>query len=287
MIDYRALIALEAVVKYKGFDNAAKNLFITQSAVSQRIKQLESQLGEPLILRKSPPEATALGHRLINHLQTVQHMETDLQLPLQDKRIHACIAVTADAVATWFAQALSVVSDHANIELVLADQDAGIELMKRGEVLACLCSANKPVNGAKVDHLGIMRYRAYASPAFQTKYSLKKNLLGLKQAPCLIFNEDDRLQHAFLKKVNLPEPKNTIHCPSSEGFIQLAIAGCGFGLMPEIQTQNAVSNKLLIDLTPDNFIDVPLFWHTWQTSSSIMGRLKDAVIKTAQEILRK
>ena len=58
MIDYQLLKALYAVVTEKGFEKAAQTLFITQSAVSKRIYQLESQLGEPVIIRTKPPKAT-------------------------------------------------------------------------------------------------------------------------------------------------------------------------------------------------------------------------------------
>ena len=39
--DYDSLVALGAVVREGGFDAAAKSLAVSQSAVSQRIKQLE------------------------------------------------------------------------------------------------------------------------------------------------------------------------------------------------------------------------------------------------------
>ena len=43
--DYDSLLALDAVVREGGFDAAAKALEVTQSAVSQRIKQLEDRVG--------------------------------------------------------------------------------------------------------------------------------------------------------------------------------------------------------------------------------------------------
>ena len=46
--DYRTLQALDAVIRERGFERAAQKLCITQSAVSQRIKQLENLFGQPL-----------------------------------------------------------------------------------------------------------------------------------------------------------------------------------------------------------------------------------------------
>ena len=44
----------QTVIETQGFENAAARLFITQSAVSQRIKALESEYGEPVLVRALP-----------------------------------------------------------------------------------------------------------------------------------------------------------------------------------------------------------------------------------------
>lgn len=41
-LDYKWIEALDAVVKQRSFERAAEQLYISQSAVSQRIKQLEN-----------------------------------------------------------------------------------------------------------------------------------------------------------------------------------------------------------------------------------------------------
>lgn len=286
MLDYRALEALSAVIQYQGFDRAAQKLNISQSAVSQRIKLLESRMGQPLILRQTPPKATELGTRLITHLQTVKHLEMDLDLPSEHhERVHAKIAVNHDSLSTWFSEALGRITDDIDADLIIADQDYGIELMKRGEVLACLCSDGNAVNGARVDRLGIMRYRAYANHDFMLRFKLLENFDALHSAPCLIFNKDDKLQHRFLEKLGQSEPENLIHCPSSEGFVQLAASGVGFGMIPEIQAALSVQVGSLIDIAPDTYIDVPMYWHSWRSAGSAMKQLRASVIKTAHRWL--
>ena len=42
MLDYRGIEALQSVLSLQSFEKAAAKLHITQSAVSQRIKNLES-----------------------------------------------------------------------------------------------------------------------------------------------------------------------------------------------------------------------------------------------------
>ena len=48
-LDYKWIEALEAVVSSGSFDKAAEELFVSQSAVSQRIKQLEKFIAQPVV----------------------------------------------------------------------------------------------------------------------------------------------------------------------------------------------------------------------------------------------
>jgi len=47
MLDYAALSALAAVIREGSFERAAQALFVTPSAVSQRIRSLEERVGDP------------------------------------------------------------------------------------------------------------------------------------------------------------------------------------------------------------------------------------------------
>ena len=77
-LDYKLLRALDAVLQEQNFDRAAKSLHITQSAISQRIKQLEQQFAEPLLIRSQPLQATPLGQKLLAHYRQVHQLELEL-----------------------------------------------------------------------------------------------------------------------------------------------------------------------------------------------------------------
>ena len=68
-LDYRLLQALDAVVQEQNFERAARALCLTQSAVSQRIKQLEQQMAQPLLIRATPLQPTAAGRQLLSPRQ--------------------------------------------------------------------------------------------------------------------------------------------------------------------------------------------------------------------------
>ena len=79
--DYRTLQALDAVIRERGFERAAQKLCITQSAVSQRIKQLENMFGQPLLVRTVPPRPTEQGQKLLALLRQVELLEDERYFP--------------------------------------------------------------------------------------------------------------------------------------------------------------------------------------------------------------
>jgi DNA-binding transcriptional LysR family regulator len=71
-MDIALLKTFLEVVKRRHFGKAADTLCITQSAVSARIKLLESQLGLQLLVRQRKEiQLTPAGHRLLRHAQTI------------------------------------------------------------------------------------------------------------------------------------------------------------------------------------------------------------------------
>lgn len=100
--DYRTLQALDAVIRERGFERAAQKLCITQSAVSQRIKQLENMFGQPLLVRTVPPRPTEQGQKLLALLRQVELLEEEW---LGDEQTGSTplllsLAVNADSLAT-------------------------------------------------------------------------------------------------------------------------------------------------------------------------------------------
>ncbi|WP_432773202.1 LysR family transcriptional regulator [Francisella salimarina] len=78
MIDYKAIQALKEVIEQQSFELAANKLFISQSAVSQRIKSLETKFGAPVLIRVLPYKVTKLGQDLLSYLAKVELLESGL-----------------------------------------------------------------------------------------------------------------------------------------------------------------------------------------------------------------
>jgi len=80
------LDAFLAAAKSLNFSRAAESLFITQSALSQRIKNLELTMGATLFIRDpSQIKITEIGEKLLGYCQTKDSMEDELLLNLTSK----------------------------------------------------------------------------------------------------------------------------------------------------------------------------------------------------------
>ena len=75
MFDYQTIRALAAVTRTGSFDKAARQLGVTASAISQRIKALEDRLGTILVVRGQPCKPTDAGRRLVQHADDVALLE--------------------------------------------------------------------------------------------------------------------------------------------------------------------------------------------------------------------
>ncbi len=289
MFDYKLLAALAAVVEQAGFDRAAQVLGLSQSAVSQRIKLLEARVGQPVLVRATPPTPTEIGRRLLNHVQQVRLLERDLQgqVPALDEAAtpeRLRIALNADSLATWWAVAVGgfCARQRLLLELVVEDQEVGLKRMRAGEVAGCVCAAERPVAGARSLALGAMRYRALASPAFVARHFADGvTAAALARAPAIVFGPDDQLQHRYLAELGVAGGFAYHLCPSSEGFVRLTEGGLGWGLVPELQVRGELARGALVELVPGRSIDVPLYWHHWRNGGELLAGLTEQLRRAA------
>ncbi|MCS6133951.1 LysR family transcriptional regulator ArgP [Shewanella baltica] len=308
MLEYANLKALAVVVSEGGFDRAAKVLHITQSAVSQRIRQLEEKVGQSLLIRSNPVVATPTGKRLLRHYSQVQLLESELRAEMDaDDPNHPTtvrIAVNADSLATWFLPALAgMFSRHAwLLELIVDDESYTHHLLKNGEAVGCVTTTEVPMAGCSSEFLGTMEYLCVATPEFAARHfgepsdtqSLSNTQLfnGISQAqlakaPAVVFSTKDKLHEKFLAQYFNMTPgqwwQHTI--PSSESFLEAINLSLGYGLVGHLQAKPLIDQGILIELTPERRMRVPLFWQHWNIKAKQTTLVYRALAATAQHNL--
>jgi LysR family transcriptional regulator, chromosome initiation inhibitor len=294
--DPDSLECLAAIVEEGGFERAAQRLSITQSAVSQRLRTLEAQVGTVLIVRSRPLKATSAGQLLLKHTKMLRLLRADLERDLtelapsslrgarEEERIS--IAINADSIASWALQALTGLARQGlPMEIITDDQDFTHEWLRQGQVLGCVTTLRQPLRGCKVMALGAMEYVAVATPAL-AQGRLGPELLtahNFHAIPFVAFNRKDDLQSEFvgkafgLKRVVL----NQLFVPSSEGQLCAVQAGWGASVVPRLLAQALIDQSLLVNLAPHFTLPLQLYWHCWNLESEVLDALTAALTHSA------
>ena len=297
--DPDALECLAAIVEEGGFERAAVRLSITQSAVSQRLRSLEIQVGTVLIVRSRPLKPTAAGLLLLKHAMQMRLLRADLERDLKDLTPGAAgtareeerisIAVNADSIATWALPALSELARQGlGLEIIADDQDFTVEWLREGRVLGCITTLRAALRSCKVEALGAMRYVAVAEPGYAATHcpqGLTPHNFG--QVTFIAFNRKDDLQAEFVAKacglrhVSLKQ----VYVPSSEGQVRAVLAGWGVSVVPELIAQAHLRDGTLVNVMPQHTLPVALYWHCWNLNSVVLDALTQSLKSAAAQVL--
>ncbi|MDR3409716.1 MAG: LysR family transcriptional regulator ArgP [Formivibrio sp.] len=234
-IDNAQLAAFAMVIRTGSFEAAARQLHVTPSAVSQRIKQLEDRLGQVLIQRTTPCQASLAGKTLLRYTEQLSLLEDEMLGDLGafreagNRHLRVPIAVNADSLDSWFLAVIDQIQPDPLVifDIRMEDQDHSAVLLREGTVMAAISASAIPIQGCSVEPLGTMRYLAMASPGFVAKYfSTGVNSDSLGIAPMLVFNLKDGLQQAFVSQFSdQPLQPPTHFIPSTHGFVEVAKRG--------------------------------------------------------------
>ncbi len=298
--DPAALEALAAIVEEGGFERAAQRLSITQSAVSQRLRALEAQVGTVLIVRSRPLRPTSAGHLLLKHAKQLRLLRADLDRDLRElapssaggarEEERISLAVNADSIATWALPALdALVREGLPLEIITDDQDFTQEWLREGQVLGCVTTLKQALRGCKVLPLGAMDYVAVAQAGYASEH-LPSGITAqnFRETPFVAFNRKDDLQAEFvarvlgLRRVTL----NQMFVPSSEGQVRAVLAGWGVSVVPELLVRGLLAQGALVEVAAGSRVSVQLYWHCWNLESAVLDQLTKALREAASAALR-
>lgn len=293
-LDGRQLAALVAVLEEGSFEKAAVRLYLTQSAVSQRVRQLENQLGQALLVRSSPPTATPAGIKLLGYYQQASLLESELLGQLNwaggRERQTLTIGINADSLSTWCFDALQAFIERHDLllDLRVDDQDQTHRMLKNGEVIGCISALDQALPGCYCESLGSMTYRCVASPAFKQQYFPRGvNRAAFGRAPMVRFGAKDQLQTLYLQRYWKIEPHEppSHQVPSSEAFVDFIKRGLAWGMVPDIQARDPLATGVLTELTPRKTICVALYWHVWNLKSPLVRELSQTICAAGRRLL--
>ena len=294
--DREQLETLAAVLDAGTFDAAARRLRVTPSAVSQRVKAFERELGRVLVVRSKPVRATASGEAVVRLARQLAMLEHDAVEALgigadgadgsSATRVSIPIAVNADSMASWILPALARAAERLPVvvDLHREDQDHTAALLGSGTVMAAVTSQALPVPGCTVTRLGRIRYRPAATRAFVARWFPDGPTAdALAVAPLVDFDRTDELQTRYLRAVSrrrMDPPRH--HVPASADFADAVGLGLGWGMLPDSQLE---ARRGVVDFDPSHAIDVPLYWQQWNLRSPLLDAVAAEVLSEARRAL--
>ena len=279
-LDLEQLRTLRAVVEHGTLDAAAAALHVTPSAVSQRVKALETSAGQVLLVRSKPARATPAGETVLRMARQVELLAADTSAELErtGELPHLAVAVNADSMATWFLPAIAPLAGEIAIELHREDEANTVRLLRAGTVVAAITYDEAPVAGCTVTPLGTMRYRPMASKAFARRWLPDgPTQEALARAPMMVFDLDDALQTDYLESRSPGADPPQMMVPSSSDFVKAIELGMGWGMVPDLQR-----TAKLVELEPGEARDVALYLQRWRLNTPSLDRLAGAIVDGAR-----
>jgi LysR family transcriptional regulator (chromosome initiation inhibitor) len=255
---------------------------------------MEDAAGQILLQRTSPVRPTTAGEAVLRFALQVRQLEWDARQELGGGHSAPSapipLVVNADSLSTWFLPALASLPADIGVcfELRREDEQHSTRQLRTGAVMAAVTATPEPVPGCSVEPLGSLRYRAVASPAYVRRWWPDgQKLVAGSQTPVVDFDRKDDLQAGFFRALtgtDLAAPRHYV--PSSAEFAQAIRLGLGWGLLPEQQCLAGLRSGDLVELAPENPVDVALYWQRWKIDSPVLNQLTAAVRDAASSQLR-
>lgn len=290
------LAAFAAVIDEGSFEAAARRLHLTPSAISQRIKALEGKLGQVLIQRSRPLQPTPAGQVLYRFAGQLDLLESEAFSAIGAGTLgtgitfRLPIAVNVYSLATWFLPVLASLDSAlvATFDIRHERLEHTTELLRSGAVMAALTTDARAVQGCSVEPLGAMRYLAVASPGFVRRYLPSgPTPEAMATAPVLVSDRGDPMRERFVRMLTGRQVATPVtFLPTSWGFVEAALVGLAWAIVPEDMARSALAEGNLVELAAGVQVDVPLHWQRWRLTSTVLDALTAAVRAAAAVKLR-
>lgn len=254
MIDIKLLRTLHAVAATGSLQGAAARLYVTQSALSHQLRDIEQRLGAPLFVRKSQPlqfgwqgqllldlankllpEISAVEQQLLSHLPTLEQLRLTVEC-------HACFHWLLPALKAFRQQQPDV-----DLQLVTDIDHHAVEAMMQGELELVLTTDQRSeahVRYQPVFELELLAYMAPEHPLAQKDYVEPNDLVREVLLTYPIEPERQDLFRFFLDKHQFQGRQR--HVAQASQMLQLVAAGEGIAVLPTWLQEPFVSQGLIV-----------------------------------------
>lgn len=290
-MDYLGFRAFDSILRNQSFSVAAQELNISQSAISQRMNQLESSLGNRLLVRSLPFKATDLGERVLAHYRKMQLLEQEFSKDLNIQNgapPEFRICLNSDSLELWFNSVLKDSSVAGSLRLIISLDDERFTLrhLIEGRVDLAIGTSSRKIQNHDCFELGNLDYVLVCSSAFKSHHFAKGfNDSSIQNLTAVVFNEKDDLHTECLSRVtNQFGGIQTMCVPSLYRLKDAILSGFGYGVMPKIEVAEELKAGTLVMPHPKAKVTRKLYLHHWSYRTRAMMTLIKAIDRAAKTI---
>lgn len=236
-MNYKQCVIFREIAKTNNFTKAATNLFLTQSAVSHAIKDLEEEAGTQLFERlHRSVELTPAGELLLREIQPIieEFESVEARLPDLEKQPPLKIASCITYAQTELPQLLrrfSVNHPEAHFNVQVFPASESIARLETGEVDLAFIEGKVQQASFQAKKIADYRLCVVAAPDFAEE---QLSLPELLQRPLLLRERGSAVREAFESFVVLQgfKPFPIWECVDSQALVSAVKAGFGLSVLP-------------------------------------------------------
>jgi len=235
-ISLRGLRTFCVAARYESFRAAGEELFITASAISHQIKNLEEELGEQLFDRNSRDlKLTEIGQSLYEDVSPLIDQLDSAAAKYKKGGISSSVRISVQPFfgSEFFVPRLSEFTDeHPEIDIQVGTSDESTEKHPSDADLSIRLFRSPPPDMPS-NLLFPLRMVPAGSPQFKKEMVVKKKKI-VSEFPIIVHETHPKawLQWSSAAGIELPENPKVIRLDSTIAVLRAAQRGIGAALLP-------------------------------------------------------
>jgi DNA-binding transcriptional LysR family regulator len=273
--------AFEAVGRTGSFAEAARQLNVTNSVVSKRIKDLEEHLGIQLLIRTTRKVTpTDTGYSYLEHVRRIIDEIEEVEALVQERRETAIGTIKLAAPLSFGMQYLGpaiseYLKTHPNVTIKTYLSDRHVSLVDEGYDLSIRTG---PLEDSNLVAKKLLQCRRVvcASPDYLKQFGRPRNPADLRNHNCLSYlNVNDGKAWPYEEDNKRKWQSVTGNFQSDNGDLlhEAALSGCGITLLPTFIVGDSIRDGklevVLEDYEESDFNVYAVYQHTRHLSVKI------------------
>ncbi len=260
----RSLRVFCVAARHRSFKLAADELYLTPSAVSHQVKELEGALGAPLFVRKPRSlELTTAGSTL---LEEIEPLLAALDRTLAQAARRSGRRILRVLLPPFFASELviprlkSFCAQHREIDIQVDTRDPRPSLHLPGADVSILLADTEP-RGVQVSRLFTLLLTAVCAPE-HTAAVARLGGAVLREMPLIVHRQRPYAWASWAEEAGLeaPEPRNLIELDTMHAVVKAAERGIGVALVPPRLCEPWFRSGLLVSIFATELVTADAYY---------------------------